>query len=132
VCPPTLGREFIDWKVAGMLMGASIPAAIVGSLVAGYVDATLLKAILGVGLLLIALTFIRHKADHAEQDASIARGEKVSQPSIARKIVTSDGTTYEYELCRRTEGRTFAGVGGLLVGLISRRLPRSSSSPFQA
>jgi hypothetical protein len=117
----------IDWKVAGMLMAASIPAAVAGSFAAGYVDDAVLKGILGVGLLVIAAAFVRHKADHASQDASIARGEGVTQPSVARKIVTSDGTTYEYEMCRRAEGRAFAGVGGLLVGLISTGLGELNS-----
>ena len=117
----------IDWKVAGMLMAASIPAAVVGSFAAGYVDDAVLKGILGVGLLVIAAAFVRHKADHALQDASIARGEGVTQPSVARKTVTSDGTTYEYELCRKAEGRAFAGVGGLLVGLISTGLGELNS-----
>ena len=117
----------IDWKMAGMLMVASVPAAVIGSVVAGYIEDAILKGILGAGLLVIAFSFIRHKADHAIQDAAIARGEGVVQPSVARKIVTADGTTYEYELCRRTEGRAFSGVGGLLVGLISTGLGELNS-----
>lgn len=49
------------------------------------------------------------------------------QPAIARKIVTTDGATYEYELCRRAEGQAFSGVGGLLVGLISTGLGELNS-----
>ena len=50
----------IDWKVARMLAVVSVPAAIVGSLVAGYLPADLLKLLLGIGLLAIAAVFIRH------------------------------------------------------------------------
>ena len=102
-----------------MLMFASVPLAVAGSLVAGYIAESWLKGILGVGLLVIAAAFVRHRADHNESDEAIARGEGVVEPSVARKIVTSDGTTYEYALCRTGEGRAFAGLGGLLVGLIS-------------
>lgn len=117
----------IDWRMARMLMLASVPLAVAGSLVAGYIAESLLKGILGVGLLVIAAAFVRHRADHDESDKAIARGEGVVEPSVARKIVTSDGATYEYALCRTSEGRAFAGLGGLLVGLISTGLGELNS-----
>jgi uncharacterized membrane protein YfcA len=54
--------------------------------------------------------------------AAISRGEGVVQPSTSRRIVTRDGETLDYELCRHNEGRWFAGVGGTFVGLISTGL----------
>lgn len=111
----------IDWKVARMLAVVSVPAAVVGSLVAGYLPAELLKVLLGLGLLAIAAIFIRHH-DVAEHEAAIAAGEGMVQPSTQRRIVTKDGETIDYELCRHNEGRWFAGVGGASVGLISTGL----------
>jgi hypothetical protein len=111
----------IDWKVARMLAVVSVPAAVVGSLVAGFISPDLLKVILGLGLLAVAVAFIRH-SDVQEESAAIARGEGVVQPSTTRRIVTRDGETLQYELCRHNEGRWFAGVGGALVGLISTGL----------
>jgi uncharacterized membrane protein YfcA len=111
----------IDWKVARMLAVVSVPAAVVGSLVAGYVPPELLKLLLGLGLLVIAAVFIRH-SDVQEEMAAISRGEGVVQPSTSRRIVTRDGETLDYELCRHNEGRWFAGVGGTFVGLISTGL----------
>jgi len=111
----------IDWKVARMLAVVSVPAAVVGSLVAGYLPAELLKVLLGLGLLAIAAIFIRHH-DVAEHEAAIAAGEGMVQPSTHRRIVTKDGETIDYELCRHNEGRWFAGVGGASVGLISTGL----------
>lgn len=111
----------IDWKVARMLAVVSVPAAVAGSLAAGYLPADLLKVLLGVGLLAIAAVFIRHHAVQ-EEVAAIARGEGVVQPSTPRRIVTRDGETLDYELCRHNEGRWFAGVGGASVGLISTGL----------
>jgi uncharacterized membrane protein YfcA len=111
----------IDWKVARMLAVVSVPTAIVGSLVAGFISPDVLKVILGLGLLAVAVAFIRH-SDVQEEAAAIARGEGVVQPSTTRRIVTRDGETLQYELCRHNEGRWFAGVGGALVGLISTGL----------
>jgi hypothetical protein len=116
----------IDWRVVRLLASASVPAAIVGSLVAGVAPETLLKVVLGVGLFAIALTFIRHH-DPEEQDEQIAMGIDVVQPSQMRRIVTSDDQVYEYNLCRTAEGRTGAGIGGLFVGLISTGLGEANS-----
>jgi len=119
----------IDWKVARLLATASVPAAIVGSLVAGIITPEILKIVLGLGLLAIAITFVRHrgKEEMESQDAGIAMGEGVVEPSEKRVIVTRQGERIEYQLCRRHEGRWFAGLGGLFVGLISTGLGELNS-----
>lgn len=116
----------IDWRLAGVLLVAAVPAAIVGSLLGGVVSASLLKVLLGVGLLGVAAAFIRHHVAEVE-DAAIARGEGVVEPSVSRVVTTRDGAVYEYKLCRRTEGRVFAAVGGLFLGLISTGLGEADS-----
>jgi uncharacterized membrane protein YfcA len=116
----------IDWRVVRMLTAVSVPAAIVGSLLAGVAPELLLKVILGVGLAVIAFTFVRHHDDRKE-DAGIELGIDVVPPTIARRIVTADDTVYEYQMCRMSEGRAGAGIGGLLVGLISTGLGEANS-----
>lgn len=111
----------IDWSVVRMLLVASVPMAVIGSLLGGAAPEQLLKTILGLGLLVIAFSFIRHRP-HQIEDQSIARGEKVVEPSVERVLVAHDGNEYRYKVCRRTEGRLFAGVGGAFVGLISTGL----------
>ncbi len=111
----------IDWSVVRMLLVASVPMAVIGSLVGGFAPERVLKTILGVGLLIIAFSFVRHRP-HGAEDESIARGEGVVEPSVERLIVSRDGHEYRYHVCRRTEGRLFAGVGGAFVGLISTGL----------
>lgn len=119
----------IDWKVARLLATASVPAAIVGSLVAGLITPEILKVVLGLGLLAVAIAFIRHrgKEEVESQDASIALREGVVEPYETRVIVTRQGERIEYQLCRRREGRWFAGLGGLFVGLISTGLGELNS-----
>ncbi|MFQ5522857.1 MAG: sulfite exporter TauE/SafE family protein [Acidimicrobiia bacterium] len=116
----------VDWKVARLLITVSVPAAVVGSLVAGVVSSTVLKAILGLGLAAIAVAFLRHH-ELEREDEAIARGEGIVKPAEHRKVVTRRGETIEYELCRRNEGRWFAGLGGLFVGLISTGLGELNS-----
>jgi uncharacterized membrane protein YfcA len=108
------------------LVVASVPLAIVGSLLAGFAPETFLKLLLGFGLLFIAVTFIRHH-DPVVEDIEIAAGVGVVAPAVHRHIVLADHTTYDYELCRMNEGRWGAAVGGLLVGLISTGLGEANS-----
>ena len=104
-----------------MLAVVSVPAAVAGSLVAGYAPDTALKFVLGIGLLAIASVFVRHHDPHAEDEA-IALRVDVAEPSTHRTMVAADDRVYDYEVCRTGEGRTFAAIGGLLVGLISTGL----------
>lgn len=116
----------IDWSVARMLAMVAVPAGVVGSLLAGYASADLLKGVLGLGLFAIAVVFIRHH-DSEHEDAAIAAGVDVVEPSMHHSITTRDGEVYEYDLCRHNEGRWGAGLGGLLVGLISTGLGELNS-----
>jgi uncharacterized membrane protein YfcA len=116
----------VDWKVARLLTVVSIPAAMVGSLIATEVPPVVLKLALGLGLMAIAVAFIQQKSPVSE-DSKISSGIGVVPPSTSRTLTTRDGELIEYELCRRNEGRWFAGVGGLSVGLISTGLGELNS-----
>jgi uncharacterized membrane protein YfcA len=116
----------VDWKVVRLLMVVSIPTAVVGSLIATEVPPVVLKLALGVGLLAIAVAFIRHRSS-ALEDSRISSGIGVVPPSTSRTLTTRNGELIEYELCRRNEGRWSAGVGGLSVGLISTGLGELNS-----
>lgn len=116
----------IDWHVARLLAMASIPAAIVGSLMAGLIAPNTLKITLGIVLLVIAIAFVRHRTSDSE-DLRIEQGIGVVEPSTHRAITTRSGEQIEYELCRKNEGRWFAGVGGISVGLISTGLGELNS-----
>jgi hypothetical protein len=81
----------IDWGMARALAVASVPLAVVGSLLAGLANPDLLKIILGVGLIGIAVAFLRHPDEEAE-DAAIGRGEGVVEPNEQHTITARDGT----------------------------------------
>lgn len=116
----------IDWKLAQTLAAVAVPAAVLGSLIGGAVPPTVLKAILGLGLVVIGVAFVTHRDQSGEDDA-IANGVGVVAPFTSRQLTTRDGQVYDYRICRRGEGRLFSTVGGLLVGLISTGLGEANS-----
>jgi len=99
----------IDWNVARMLLVASIPMAVIGSLLGNAAPDQVLKTILGLGLLLIAFSFVRDRP-HGIEDEAIERGEGVVEPSTERVIVavtavsTATRCAGRAPLCRRRWG----------------------------
>ncbi len=116
----------VDWLVARRLMAVAVPAGIFGSLIGGSIPEVLLKSVLGVGLLVIAVAFIRH-VGHDEEDASIERGEGITAEYQDRTVTSRDGEVFNYRLCRRRQGQVGAGVGGVFVGMISTGLGELNS-----
>ena len=97
-------KRLIDYRLGLNLLMATIPAALIGSYVSGSVDPNVLKAILGVGLFAIAISFLR-SPDHKEVaslDNAIQKeygGEKAQTV-----LTTSDGEEIRYTACNRTQG----------------------------
>lgn len=120
-------QRVIDFSLGFSLLIVTIPLALVGTFVAGFVSAEILKIILGVGLFVVALSFLRapeHK-DVERMDEAIEEeygGDKAETCQVA-----SDGETICYTVCNRNEGRAIAGVGGLFVGMISTGLGELNS-----
>ncbi len=86
-----------------------------------------LKVILGMGLLGVAMSFLR-----APDPQNVARMNEASREDFGEGkgetcLVTSQGERICYTVCNRTEGRLIAGVGALFVGLISTGLGELNS-----
>lgn len=116
----------IDWKLVRILISASVPAAIVGSLLAGSAPATLLKLLLAGGLGVIGVIFLQHH-DRAREDVAIADGVGVVDPAFKSRVTLRSGETVTFDVCKPEVGRTGAGIGGMLVGLISTGLGEANS-----
>ena len=120
-------QRVIDFSLGLTLLIVTIPMALIGTFVAGYVSAEILKIILGVGLFVVATSFLRapeHK-DVVRMDEAIDEeygGDKAESCQVA-----SDGEEICYTVCNRNEGRAIAGVGGLFVGMISTGLGELNS-----
>jgi len=115
-------KRLVDYRLSLALLVVTIPMALIGTWVAGHVEPDILKVILGVGLFVVATSFLRapeHK-DVVRMDQAIEQeygGEKGETC-----LEAAQGESICYTVCNRTEGRLIAGLGGLFVGMISTGL----------
>jgi uncharacterized membrane protein YfcA len=115
-------KRLIDYKLGLSLLVVTVPMALFGTWVAGYVPADILKTILGMGLIAIAIAFLRtpEKKEVERLDDVIKEEYGVEKGETC--LVTREGKEICYTVCNRTEGRLIAGVGGIFIGMISTGL----------
>jgi uncharacterized membrane protein YfcA len=113
-------RKLIDYKIGGMLLSATVPAAIVGVVIAHYANADILKLILGMGLFAVALSFLRAPDEEMEEALDEMANEDADEAETC--LVTAEDEEICYTVCNTTEGRLISGIGGLFVGMVSSGL----------
>ncbi len=115
-------KGLVDFRLARSLLVATVPAAILGSAVAGTVRPEILEVILGTGLFAVALSFLR--APDADEVSRLDRGirDEFGGARAEASVRTSGGEEIRYTVCNRTEGRALAGLGALFMGMISTGL----------
>lgn len=113
-------RRLIDYRLGGALLVVTIPAAILGTWVSGVVNPDILKTVLGVGLVAVALSFLRSPDEEAVEVLDAHARE--SEQKAGTCLTTSDDEEICYTVCNRTEGRLIAGVGGVFIGMVSTGL----------
>lgn len=113
-------RKLIDYRVGGMLLSATIPAAIAGTIIAHYANADILKIILGMGLFAVAVSFLRAPDEETQE---VLNDMAEEDPDTAETcLVTAEDEEICYTVCNTTEGRLISGIGGLFVGMVSSGL----------
>jgi len=104
------------------LLLVTIPLSLLGTLLAGYIPAIILKTVLGLGLITIALTFLRTpnqiEIKGLDEDIKEEYGDEKAQTSLT----TREGEEIRYTVCNKNEGRIYAGIGALFIGMISTGL----------
>lgn len=113
-------RQLIDYQIGGMLLSATVPAAIVGVVIAHYADPDILKLILGMGLVAVAVSFMR--APDGELEEMLEEAAQDDAETAETCLVTAEGEEICYTVCNTTEGRLISGIGGLFVGMVSSGL----------
>lgn len=115
-------RRLIDYRLGVTLLMVTIPMALLGTWVAGRVEADILKVVLGVGLFTVALSFLRSPEykDVVRMDQAIQH--EYGGAKAESCLTTARGEEICYTVCNRNEGRLIAGLGGLFVGMISTGL----------
>jgi uncharacterized membrane protein YfcA len=115
-------KKTIDYKLGIALLFVTIPLSLLGTVLAGYVPAIILKTILGMGLITIALTFLKTpnqiEIKHLDEDINEEYGGENAHTSLT----TREGEEIRYTVCNKNEGRLYAGIGALFIGMISTGL----------
>jgi hypothetical protein len=115
-------KKLIDFRLGLNLLVVTIPLAIIGTIIAGIIDSVYLMIILGVGLFVVALSFLRqpeHK-DVVLMDKQIV--DEYGGKNAQTVLVTAEGEEIRYTVCNRTEGRILSGIGALFMGMVSTGL----------
>lgn len=115
-------RRLIDYRLGGALLVVTIPMALLGTWVAGQIAAEILKGILGVGLFVVAASFLRAPEPKDIDRLDDAIEDEYGGDKAETCLVTREGERICYTVCNRTEGRALAGVGALFLGMISTGL----------
>jgi len=113
-------RKLIDYRIGGVLLSATVPAAVVGVVIAHYANADVLKIILGMGLFAVAMSFLR-SPDEETREALDERAREDAD-TAETCLVTAEDEEICYTVCNKTEGRLISGVGGLFLGMVSSGL----------
>ena len=115
-------KRLIDYKLGGVLLMVTIPMALLGTYASGYIPPDILKVILGMGLIVIAMTFLRkpEPEDIIRLDAVIR--QEYGGENAKTSLITRDGEEIRYTVCNRTEGSFIGALGGLFIGMISTGL----------
>lgn len=115
-------KRLIDYRLGLTLLIITIPMALLGTWLAGFVKPDILKSILGVGLFAVAASFLR-----APKQSEVVRLDAIIQQEISKVktetcLETATGERICYTVCNRTEGGLISGLGATFMGMISTGL----------
>jgi uncharacterized membrane protein YfcA len=114
-------KKLIDYRLGLTLLTATVPAALVGTWAAGWIDPNLLKIVFSLGLIAIAASFLRSHEETAPVMA-VAGINTTDNQQPETCIVTAEGKEHRYTINNPTQGQLVAGLGGVLIGLLSTGL----------
>ncbi len=115
-------QRLIDYRLGLSLLTVCVPMALLGTWIAGIVAPVVLMTTLGVGLFVVAASFLR-APDHSDVvRLNEAIEEDYGGEAAETCLVTSDGEEIRYTVCNRTEGRILAGLGAMFMGMVSTGL----------
>lgn len=110
--------KLIDYQLALNLLVFSIPAAVIGTIYGGLIDAVVLKTIFATGLLFIGYQIHSSWRSDEREKFEIKHVEEF-KTTYESELVDRSGTIYRYTICNKNMGRVFAAIGGAFVGMIS-------------
>ena len=114
-------KQLIDYRLGLILLSATIPAALVGTAVSAVISPSLLRSVLGLGLFVLGIYFVRSTAHMHQPEAALSGSED------RRCIETKSGEVICYEKPAVWEGRLWSGIGALFMGMVSTGLGEMNS-----
>jgi uncharacterized membrane protein YfcA len=115
-------KRLIDFRMGTMLVMATVPMALLGTYLSGIIPPDILKTILGMGLFMIAISFLRSPEHTDVQRMDSAIEAEYGDEKAQTVLTAASGEEIRYTVCNRREGTAIAGIGGLFVGMISTGL----------
>lgn len=115
-------KRLIDYKLGLSLLLVSVPLSLIGSWASGQVQPDILKAVLGMGLVAVAASFFRSPESKTVRKLDLEIKKEYGGENAETCLVTKNDGNICYTVCNRNEGRFFAGLGGLFIGMISTGL----------
>ncbi|AFZ54638.1 sulfite exporter TauE/SafE family protein [Cyanobacterium aponinum] len=114
-------KGLIDFKLGKKLLIVTIPLALIGTWLGKLISPSALKAMLGVGLFVIAQSFLSNPESEEIEvlDANIASHSRENPQTC---LTSNDGETFCYTIANTTEGRLLSGIGALFLGMVSTGL----------
>ncbi|MFU8859289.1 MAG: sulfite exporter TauE/SafE family protein [Cyclonatronaceae bacterium] len=110
--------RLIDYSLAKNLLIFSIPAAILGTIYVDLISDIILKTIFAIGLLFIGQQlFSTWRKEEREKMENLHREE--FKNDYESQLTDSSGRVFNYTVCNKNMGRSFAAIGGAFVGMIS-------------
>ncbi|WP_024546841.1 sulfite exporter TauE/SafE family protein [Picosynechococcus sp. NKBG15041c] len=108
-------KGLIDYRLGRSLLLITIPIALFGTWLAQIIPTNLMKGILGVGLLAIAISFLR-----PEPENQIPVDQ--NPPETQTQLTSQAGEEFFYTIRNPLEGRLLSGIGALFLGMVSTGL----------
>ena len=113
-------KGLIDYRLGATLLVVTIPLALAGTWLSTRIDPSVLKLLLGVGLLVISGSFLRGSKPPSDLPPS---GIRLPTAGVEwRRIVPSDGNEVWYTVRNLNVGRVITGIGSLFMGMLATGL----------
>ncbi len=115
-------RRLIDYRLGMNLLVATVPMALLGTWLAGIINGDYLKIVLGMGLVAVAVSFLRtpDREDQERMDSSIEKDYGGVKGETC--LVSAANEKLCYTVRNKNEGRLISGIGGLFIGMIATGL----------
>ncbi len=115
-------KKLIDYKLGLFMLMVTIPLAVGGTFLSIVVPSFILKLLLGAGLLVIAVSFLRSPSKDKVKEMDLEILQLYPEGVAERSLITASGEEIHYTVCNKVQGALFGGIGALFIGMISTGL----------